>query len=160
MQVVEPSVSRAAVLQGTALTVLVETPSLATTSRPVCVPGFNGPPGCGTTSEAGADGATPTVVSDGTVPGDCWANPASGVMVIATAAIRAILRIGASYGYSHRMEMAPQKFNLKRRFCRPAMPIAVRICNERLFRERFASFKRSTDPARLATSRRSVSAAS
>jgi hypothetical protein len=60
-------------------------------------------------------------------------------MVTATAAIRAILRIGASYGYSHRMEMAPQKFNLKRRFCRPAMPIAVRICNERLFRERFAS---------------------
>jgi hypothetical protein len=30
-------------------------------------------------------------------------------MVTATAAIRAILRIGASYGYNHRMQMAPQK---------------------------------------------------
>jgi hypothetical protein len=136
MQVVEPSVSRATVPQGTALTVFVEMPSLATTSRPVCVPGFNGPPGCGTTSGPGdpagpgADGATPTVVSEGTIPGDCWANPASGNIVTATAAIRAILRIGASYGYSHRIEMAPQKFNLKQRFCRPAMPIAVRFCNE------------------------------
>ena len=66
MQVVVPSVSRATVLQGTALTVFVEMPSLATTSRPVCVPEFNGPPGCGTTSgpgDPGADGATPTVVS-------------------------------------------------------------------------------------------------
>jgi len=118
MQVVVPSVSRATVLQGTALTVFVETPSLATTSRPVGVPGFNGPPGCGTTSGPGDPaGATPTVEAEGTVPGDCWANPASGSMVTATAAIRAILRIGASYGYSHRMEMAPQKFNLRRRFC-------------------------------------------
>src|ERR1700681_2124971 len=148
MQVVEPSVSRATVLQGTALTVLVETPSLATTSRPVCVPGFNGPPGCGTASGpgAGADGATPTVEAGGTVPGNCWAKPANGSMVTATAAIRAIPRIGASYGYSHRMEMAPRKFNLRRRFCLPITPIAVRICNARLFRERFASFKRSADP--------------
>src|SRR5258708_2023488 len=139
MQVVVPSVSRATVLQGTALTVFVETPSLATTSRPVGVPGFNGPPGCGTTSApAGPDGATPTVVSEGTVPGNCWANPASGSMVTATAAIRAILRIGASYGYSHRMEMAPQKFNLMRRFCFRATPIAVRFCNARLFRERLS----------------------
>src|SRR5712671_1051701 len=121
MQVVLPSVSRATVLQGTALTVSVDAASLETKSRPVCVPGFNGPPGCGTTSgpgaPAGPDGATPTVVSEGTVPGNCWANPASGSMVAATAAIRAILRIGASYGYNHRMEMAPQKFNLRRRFC-------------------------------------------
>ena len=136
MQVVLPSVSRATVLQGTALTVFVEMPSLATTSRPVCDPGFNGPPGSGTTSGPGdpagpgADGATPTVEAAGTVPGDCWANPASGSMVTATAAIRAILRIRASCGYSHRMEMAPQKFNLKQRFCRPARPIAVRFCNE------------------------------
>jgi hypothetical protein len=128
MQVVVPSVSRATVLQGTAFTVFVEMPSLATTSRPVCVPGFNGPPGSGTTSGPGDPaGATPTVEAEGTVP--CWANPASGSMVTATAAIRAILRMRASYGYSHRMEMAPQKFNLKQRFCRPAMSIAVRFCN-------------------------------
>src|SRR3981189_180947 len=129
MQVVVPSVSRATVLQGTAFTVFVEMPSLATTSRPVCVPGFNGPPGSGTTSGPGDPaGATPTGAPEGTVP--CWANPASGSMVTATAAIRAILRIGASYGYSHRMEMAPQKFNLRRRFCPLTAPMAVRICNE------------------------------
>src|SRR5467141_2080735 len=99
MQKIAPSVSRATVLHETPFTVSLETPAPSTTFRPVGVPGFNGSPGCGTTSGAGDPaGAPPTVEAEGTVPGDCWANPASGSMVTATAAIRAILRIGASYG--------------------------------------------------------------
>jgi hypothetical protein len=95
-------------------------------SRPVCAAGCNGPPCSGTTSEfrgivvgAGADGATPTVGAEGTVSRDCWAKPADGSMVAATAAIMAILRMGTSCGYNHRMEMVPQKFNLKRLFLPP-----------------------------------------
>jgi hypothetical protein len=103
MQVVVPSVSLAAVPQGTALTVFVETPSSATTSRPVWLAGCNGPPCSGTTlGFAGvpiAGGANPRVEGGGlpvTVPVVCWASPANGSMVTATAAIRVILRIEAS----------------------------------------------------------------
>jgi hypothetical protein len=48
-QVVEPSVSLATVSHGTALTVLVETPSSPTLSRPVVVLGSNEVPGAGAT---------------------------------------------------------------------------------------------------------------
>lgn len=102
MQVVVPSVSLAAVLQGTALTVSVETPSLATMSRPVWLFGSSGPPDCGIRlGFAGApvaDGANSRVEGGGVpaVPVVCWANPANGSMVTATAAIRVILRIEAS----------------------------------------------------------------
>jgi hypothetical protein len=61
-QVVVPSVSLAAVPQGTDLTVFVETPSSATLSKPVVVPGSNGPP------TGGAEPAIGTVV-DGVVAG-------------------------------------------------------------------------------------------
>jgi len=44
MQVVVPSVSRAALLQGTAGTITVETPSEATLAKPACVAGCKGPP--------------------------------------------------------------------------------------------------------------------
>jgi len=47
MQVVVPSVPLAAVLQGTALTVSVEIPSLATMTRPVWLFGSSALPGCG-----------------------------------------------------------------------------------------------------------------
>jgi hypothetical protein len=98
MQVVVPSVSLAAVLQGTALTVSVETPSLATMSRPVWLFGSSGPPGCGTRLEFAGSGANPRVEGGGlpAVPVVCWASPANGSMVTAAAAIRVILRIEAS----------------------------------------------------------------
>src|SRR5580704_1726672 len=102
MQVVVPSVSLAAVLQGTALTVSVETPSLATMSRPVWLFGSSGPPVCGIRlGFAGApvaDGANSRVEGGGVpaVPVVCWANATNGSMVTAAAAIRVIPRIEAS----------------------------------------------------------------
>jgi hypothetical protein len=46
-QVVVPSVSRAALLQGAAGTIRVETPSEATLAKPACVAGCKGPPTSG-----------------------------------------------------------------------------------------------------------------
>jgi hypothetical protein len=51
MQVVVPSVSLAAVLQGAAFTVLVEIPSSATLSQPVFVPGNSALPTGGASPE-------------------------------------------------------------------------------------------------------------
>lgn len=47
IQVVDPSVSLAAALQGAAKTVRVEIPSEATSSKPLSVAGNNGLPGSG-----------------------------------------------------------------------------------------------------------------
>ena len=71
MQVVLPSVSRADVVQGTALTVSVETPSSAVLDRPTVVPGFCGLP---------TTGADPVVIGtfDGggeAAGGDAMASP-------------------------------------------------------------------------------------
>jgi hypothetical protein len=70
MQVVVPSVSLAAMLQGTALTVFVEIPSSATLSKPVSLLGSNGPPtgGAAPTRDGGAAAAgsgEPTPPSSG-----------------------------------------------------------------------------------------------
>ncbi len=54
MQVLVPSVSLAAVAQGTAFTVLVDIPSSATSSKPVLFPGNNELP----TMSAGSVGST------------------------------------------------------------------------------------------------------
>jgi hypothetical protein len=51
--VVLPSVSLAAALQGTAFTVLVETPSSPTLSKPTVVPGYCGLPTGGAAPETG-----------------------------------------------------------------------------------------------------------
>jgi hypothetical protein len=61
MHVVVPSVSLAALLQGTAGTVCVETPSGATRSQPASVAGSNGPP----TSGGPPRGGVPTTPDDG-----------------------------------------------------------------------------------------------
>jgi hypothetical protein len=61
MQVVVPSVSRAAVLQGTALTVFVETPSGATLSKP-------GPVSISGKAFGGEAGAPPGAGADAPVP--------------------------------------------------------------------------------------------
>jgi hypothetical protein len=57
MQVVVPSVSRADVLHGTALTVSVETPSSAVRDIPTVVPGFCGLPTTGADPVIGTGGA-------------------------------------------------------------------------------------------------------
>jgi hypothetical protein len=64
IQVVKPSVSRAAVLQGTDFTISVETPSFPTLDLPVVEFGSRGPPGvgaapvgAGTNGGGGAKGA-------------------------------------------------------------------------------------------------------
>jgi hypothetical protein len=82
MQVVLPSVSRADLLQGTALTVSVETPSSAVRDIPTVVPGFCGLPTTGADPVIGtldggaaADGgdatASPVVFVVGAC---CWAH--------------------------------------------------------------------------------------
>src|ERR1700730_14524926 len=58
-QVVVPSVSLAALLQGTAPTVFVETPSSATSFKPVSDPEISGPP------TSGAPPAIGGIASDG-----------------------------------------------------------------------------------------------
>ena len=69
MQVVLPSVSCAAVPQGTALTVLVEMPSSAGVARPTVVPGFSGVPTAGAApaigTPEGGGGAAGSTVSAG-----------------------------------------------------------------------------------------------
>jgi hypothetical protein len=62
MQVVVPSVSRAAALHGAAFTTSVEIPSFATLSSPVRESGKNGSPGCG----ASGPGAGSCTDADGT----------------------------------------------------------------------------------------------
>jgi hypothetical protein len=102
--VVVPSVSLANVLHGTALTVFVETPSSAILSRPVCVPGNSGLPGCGV---ATARGGAPMPIAGGgamspaggelfpTVPG-IWASAMNGIKVREVATNNVIFRIEAS----------------------------------------------------------------
>jgi hypothetical protein len=58
-QVVEPSVSLAARLQGAAGTVRVEMPSEATVSNPLSVAGNNGPPGSGVLPGGGVEIVAP-----------------------------------------------------------------------------------------------------
>ena len=74
-QVVNPSVSLATVPQGAALTVFVETPSLATLSRPVSVSGNRGLPASGATSRGivpvpGAVGEAAPAAAGGLILGD------------------------------------------------------------------------------------------
>ena len=73
MQVVVPSVSRAALLQGTALTVFVETPSSSTLAKPTVVPGFSGLPTGGAAPSIGTllDGAAAAAGGDPVAAGAC-----------------------------------------------------------------------------------------
>ena len=74
---VVPSVSLALVLQRTDGTVLVEIPSSATLSKPVCVPGSIGLPSAGAAFTVGGDGGgvVEEAASPAAVPGACWATP-------------------------------------------------------------------------------------
>jgi hypothetical protein len=96
MQVVVPSVSLAAVLHGTALTVFVETPSSATLFKPVSLPGCHGPPTGGAAPMIGtpADGlAVPGGEPPPTVSGICCANTADEPSASNTAKEKVFIRI-------------------------------------------------------------------
>ena len=115
-QVVVPSVPRAAVLQGTALTVFVETPSGATLSKPVSVAGLKGPPTDGTPPVSGGEtapvvgaGVTAPVVSP-TVP--VCANAADAKNASAAATGGVITRIGASFEMLRWNELSRRMFRL------------------------------------------------
>jgi hypothetical protein len=92
MQVVVPSVSLAAMLQPTALTVFVETPSSATLFKPVSECEISGPP---TTGAAPAVGG---IMAGGGAPmsGVCCANATEETSASDAATERAIDRIEAS----------------------------------------------------------------
>jgi hypothetical protein len=101
-QVVVPSVPRAAVLQGTALTVFVETPSAAILSKPASDREISGPPTSGAAPTVGgiiagggavAAGGDPTPIA----PGVCCANAAADTSASAAATERVIIRIEASF---------------------------------------------------------------
>jgi hypothetical protein len=96
MQVVVPSVSLAAVLQGTALTVFVETPSSAILFKRVSEREINGPP---TTDEAPAVGGI-MAGGDALVAGVCCANATEETSASDAATERAIIRIEASLAAS------------------------------------------------------------
>jgi hypothetical protein len=79
MQVVVPSVSLAAALQGTAFTLFVETPSSATLSNPVSPAGNQGPPSSGAVAAVGTDGGAPAAGGEPrpvVASGPCWAKTA------------------------------------------------------------------------------------
>jgi len=92
MQVVVPSVSLAALLQPTALTVFVETPSSATLFKPVSEGEISGPP---TTGAAPAVGG---IMAGGgaLMSGVCCANAPEETSASDAATERAIIRIEAS----------------------------------------------------------------
>jgi hypothetical protein len=100
-QVVVPSVSLAAVLQGTALTVFVETPSSATLSKPVLLPGSNGPPteGAAPTTGTPADGGAPEAGGEPgpIVSGVCCAKTVDEPRASNAAMERVIIRIELSF---------------------------------------------------------------
>jgi hypothetical protein len=92
MQVVVPSVSLAAMLQGTARTLFVETPSSATLFKPVSDSEISGPP---TTGEAPAVGGI--IAGGGAVmAGVCCANATEETSASDAATEKAIIRIEAS----------------------------------------------------------------
>jgi hypothetical protein len=79
MQVVVPSVSLAAALQGTAFTLFVEIPSSANLSNPVSPAGSKGPPTSGAEPATGTDGGAAAAGDEPrpVVPsGACWAKAA------------------------------------------------------------------------------------
>jgi hypothetical protein len=76
MQVVVPSVSLAALLQGTAPTVFVETPSSAILLKPVSDPEISGPPTSGAPPTVGGAAGDVGAVAGGAVPVVCCANAA------------------------------------------------------------------------------------
>jgi hypothetical protein len=72
-QVVNPSVSLAVVLHGTAFTVFVEIPSSPTLSKPVVLLGRNAVPGAGAAPTV-ADGAVPAAGGSPSLPIVCCPN--------------------------------------------------------------------------------------
>jgi hypothetical protein len=99
MQVVVPSVSLAAVLQGTARTVFVETPSSATLFKPVSECEISGPPTTGAGPAVGgimAGGGASMAGGRAIVAGVCCANAAEETSASDARTERAIIRIKAS----------------------------------------------------------------
>jgi hypothetical protein len=99
MQVVVPSVSLAAMLQGTARTVFVETPSSATLFKPVSDCEISGPPTTGAAAAVGgiiAGGGASMAGGDALFAGVCCANAADERSASAAATERVIIRIEAS----------------------------------------------------------------
>jgi hypothetical protein len=100
MQVVVPSVSLAALLQGTAPTVFVETPSSPTLFKPVSDPEISGPPTSGTVPAVSgiAGGGAAAVGGDPLpiVPVVCCANAAQDRSASGAATERLSIPIGAS----------------------------------------------------------------
>ena len=99
MQVVVPSVSLAAVLQGTARTVLVETPSSATLFKPVSEGEISGPPTTGAAPAVGgimAGGGASMAGGGALMAGVCCANATGETNANDAATERAIIRIEAS----------------------------------------------------------------
>src|SRR5260370_17369637 len=92
-QVVVPSVSLAALLQGTAPTVFVETPSSATLFKPVSDPEISGPPTSGARPTGGGIAGDSGAVAGGAVPVVCCANVADDKRARAAATGKVILRM-------------------------------------------------------------------
>jgi hypothetical protein len=96
MQVVVPSVSLAAMLQGTARTVFVETPSSATLFKPVSECEISGPPTTGAAAAVGGIMAGGGASMAGGDAGVCCANATEETSASDAATERAIIRIEAS----------------------------------------------------------------
>ena len=96
MQVVVPSVSLAAMLQGTARTVFVETPSSATLFKPVSECEISGPPTTGAAAAVGGIMAGGGASMAGGDTGVCCANATEETSASDAATERAIDRIKAS----------------------------------------------------------------
>jgi hypothetical protein len=96
MQVVVPSVSLAAMLQGTARTVFVETPSSATLFKPVSECEISGPPTTGAAPAVGGIMAGGGASMAGGDAGVCCANATEETSASDAATERAIIRIEAS----------------------------------------------------------------
>jgi hypothetical protein len=99
MQVVVPSVSLAAVLQGTARTVFVETPSSATLFKPVSECEISGPPTTGAAPAVGGimvGGGASRAGGGALMAGVCCANATEETSASDAATERAIIRIKAS----------------------------------------------------------------